>query len=77
MRLRKQSDGSFVLHRVTPHASGLSHAKDTETPVLTLTAEDVEQILDDYAAKLGPADPATSDTTPAKPGSGLGVTAEQ
>lgn len=43
-RFRKLTDGSVVLSEVQPNPSGLSNAKDTEVPILTLTPEEAAAV---------------------------------
>ena len=75
-RLRKTSDGLFVLTSVDPSPTALSHSKPRETALCVLTQDDVDAIVADHAAGPEAIPTETSDDTPAKPGSGLNATPE-
>ena len=65
-RLRRQIDGSYSLTTVTPAPSGLSHAGDVETKLLTLTHDELAQIVQDFADGTAALPDPVSDTTVAK-----------
>lgn len=62
-RLRKDTDGLYVLTSVDPHPSGLSSAKPKETALIILTQDDLDAILADHAAGVEPVPSETSDTS--------------